>query len=137
MTQKKVEAILSTEYYHIFYKGKELKQLTHKTLSGVEKAIKEKVNEPKTDKKVYLIKIKYVPDTEKKKIILSCCKYTITPKLLMAKKKDDDCFTIVYSQKEYKKYDFNISHVKKIINKITKDELDVSVQFINISEILE
>lgn len=136
-TKKNIDSILSIDYFHIFYRGKELKQLTHKSLSGVEKAIKENVNSPKTDKKVYLIKLKYIPDSEKKIIIISCCKYTITPKLLMAKKKDDDCFTIIYSQKEYQKYNFDISHIKKIIKKIKKDELDVSVQFINISDILE
>jgi len=135
--KKNIDSFLLTEYFHIFYKEKELKQLTHKTLSGVEKAIKENVNSPKNDKKVYLIKLKYIPDSEKKILILSCCKYTITPKLLMVKKKDDDCFTIIYSQNEYKKYNFDISHIKKIINKIKKDELDVSVQFINISDILK
>jgi hypothetical protein len=137
MTLKKINSVLSTEYYHVFYKGKELKQLTHKTLSGVEKAIKENVNSPKTDKKVFLVKIRYLPNKEKKTVLLSCCKYTITPKLLLAKKKDDDCFTILYSKKEYKKYGFELSHIKKIINKIKKDELDVEEQFIGICEILE
>lgn len=137
MTKKKIDSILSTESFHVFYKNKELNLLTYKTLTGVERLIKENVNPPKTDKKVYLIKIRYLPDTEKKTILLSCCKYTITPKLILAKKADDDCYTIIYSKKEYKKYGFELSHVKKIINKIKKEELDVSVQFINISEIIE
>lgn len=137
MTQKKINSVLTTEYYHVFYKGKELKQLTNKTLSGVEKLIKEYVNPPKTDKKIYLIKIRYLPDTERKTILLSCCKYTITPKLLLAKKKDDDCFTIIYSKKEYKKFGFELTHIKKIINKIKKEELDVEEQYISINEILE
>ena len=93
MTQKKINSILKTEQYHVFYKNKELKPLAHKTQSGVEKAIKENVNPPKTDKKVYLVKIRHLPDIEKKYILLSCCKNTITPKLLLTKKKDDDCFT--------------------------------------------
>ncbi len=67
---------------------------------------------------------------------MSCCKNTITPKLLLTKKKDDDCFTIIYSKKEYNKFGFEILHIKKIINKIKKEELDVELQFINISEIL-
>ena len=137
MTQIKIDSVLLTEHYHVFYKGKELKSLTHKTSSGVEKLIKENVNSPKTDKKVYLVKIRYLPDTERKTILLSCCKYTITPKLLLAKKKDDDCFTIIYSKKEYKKYGFELSHIKKIINKIKKEELDVEEQFISINKILE
>lgn len=137
MGEKKIDSVLLTEHYHVFYKGKELKTLSHKTLLGVEKLIKENVNSPKTDKKVYLVKTRYLPNNKKKTILLSCCKYTITPKLLLAKKKDDDCFTIIYSNKDYKKYGFELSHIKKIINKIKKEELDVEEQFISISFILE
>lgn len=137
LLKKKINTILSTEYYHVFYNGKELKPLIHKSLTGVEKAIKEHVNSPKTDKKVYLIKTKFIPNSDKKKILISCCQYTITPKLSLTKKENDDCFTIIYSSDELKKYGFELSHIKKIIKKIKKEELDVEYQFINISEILE
>jgi hypothetical protein len=137
MTQKKIDTVLSTEYYHVFYRGKELKQLMQKTIPKVQKAIKEHVNPPKTNKKVYLVSIKYKPDSEKKKLIINCSQNTITPKLNFSMDNNDDSFSIIYSEKEYKKYKFELEHIKKIINKIKKDELDVSVQFINISEILE
>ncbi len=135
--KKNIDSILSLDCYHVFYKGKELKQLVHNTPNEVKKKIKEYVNPPKTDKKVYFVKLKYIPDSEKKLLMITCCKYTITPKLLLAQKKNDDCFTIIYSGEEYKKYKFNLTHIKKIINKIKKEELDVEFQFINISEILE
>ena len=134
---KKINSILKTEQYHIFYRNKELKPLSHKTISGVQNAIKQNVNPSKTDKKIYLVKIRHIPDTEKKYILISCCRNTISPKLLLTKKNDDDCFTILYSKKEYDKFGFDISHIKKIINKIKKDELDIEFQFINISSILE
>ena len=136
MTQKKIDTILNTKYYHVFYKGKELKQLTQKTLNDIKKSIKENVNPPKTEKKVYVVNLKYNPDSEKRKFIIVCGQYTITPKLALAKGKDDDCFSISYSSDELKKFGFELSHIKKIINKIKKDKLDIEPQFISINDIL-
>lgn len=134
---KILDKILDTSKHHIFYKGKELKQLAQKTINGVKKSIKEYVNPPKTDKKVYLVSIKYNSESEKRKIIIACGQYTITSKLVLAKGKDDDTFSIIYSAKEFKKYGFKLLHIKKIINKIKKEELDYGVQFINITDIIE
>jgi hypothetical protein len=137
MTQKKIDSILSLKYYHIFYSNKELKPLAQKTISDVGKAIKENVNPPKTDKKVYMVRLKYNPDSEKRKLIINCSQNTITPKLVFAMDKYDDSFNIIYSEEEYKKYKFSLAHIKKIISKIKKNELDLDVQFINISSILK
>lgn len=136
MTQKKIDSILDTNYYHIFYKNKELKSLAQKTIPNVKKAIKENVNPPKTNKKVYMVSIVYKPNTDKRKLIVHCSQNTITPKLVLATDRYDDAFSIVYSAEEYKKYKFSLDHIKKIISKIKKDELDVDKQFISISEIL-
>lgn len=136
MTLKKIDSILNTKYYHIFYKNKELKQLSQKTIPGIEKAIRENVDPPKTNKKVYMVRLKYNPDSDKKKLLINCSQNTITPKLVLATDKYDDSFNIIYSTEEYKKYKFSLEHIKKIIDKIKKDKLDVSVQYINISEIL-
>lgn len=84
-----------------------------------------------------MINLKYNSDSDNRRIIIACGQYTITPKLALAKGDDDDAFSIIYSENEFKKYGFNLTHIDKIINKIKKDELDVGVQFINISEILE
>jgi hypothetical protein len=137
MTQKKIDSILDTKYYHIFYSNKELKPLMQKTIPSIEKAIKENVNPPKTDKKIYMIRLKYNNDSEKRKISINCSQRTITPKLILSKGEYDDSFTIIYSVDEYKKYKFSLDHIKKIISKIKKDKLDVEDQYINISKILE
>lgn len=137
MELKKINKILDITKHHIFYKGKELNQLSHKTINEVKKAIKEHVNPPKTDKKVYMISLKYNEESEKRKFIIVCGQYTITPKLALAKGNDDDVFSIVYSLDELKKYKFNLTHIKKIINKIKKEELDVGIQFINITDIID
>lgn len=137
MTQKKIDSILDTKYYHIFYSNKELKPLMQKTIPNIEKAIKENVNPPKTNKKVYMIRIKYNPDSEKRKLSINCSQRTITPKLILSKDEYDDSFTIIYSIDEYKKYKFSLDHIKKIIKKIKKNEFDIGIQSINISKILE
>lgn len=137
MTLKKIDSILDTKYYHIFYKNKELKPLAQKTIPSIEKAIKLNVNPPKTNKKIYIVRIKYNPNSDKRRLSINCSQRNITPKLILSKDEYDDSFSIVYSAKEYKKYKFSLDHIKKIIKKIKKDELDVSVQFINISEILD
>ena len=137
MTQKKIDSILNTKYYHIFYKNKELKSLTQKTLNDIKKSIKINVKPPKTEKKVYVVNLKYNPESVKRKLIVVCGQYTITPKLALAKGQDDDCFLISYSSDELKKYGFELSHIKKIINKIKKEELDIESQFININDILK
>lgn len=134
---KYLDKILDTTKYHVFYKNKELKQLAQKTILKVEKSINEFINPPKTDKKVFIISLKYNPESEKRRLIINCSQKTITTKLKLAKEKYDDAFSIIYSDEEFKKYKFNLNHIKKIINKIKKDELDLSVQFINISTILE
>ncbi len=131
-----INNILDTNYYHIFYKNKELKQLKQKTLPKLEKIIKNKVIAPKTNKKVYIISLKINLNSDKRKLIISCGQYTITPKLILAKSYDDDSFNIVYSSDELKKYKFKLSHIKKIIKKITNEELDIETQFINITNIL-
>ena len=137
MAQKKIDSILNTNYYHIFYKNKQLKPLAQKTIPNVKKAIKENVNPPKTDKKIYMVRIKYNPNSNKIKLMINCSQNTITSKLVLATDRYDDSFNIVYSTEEYKKYKFSLDHIKKIISKIKKDELDIVKQFISISEILE
>jgi len=137
MELKKINKILDVTKHHIFYRGKQLKELSEKTINNVKKQIKENVNPPKTDKKVYLISLKYNSESEKRKLIIVCGQYTITPKLTLAKGSDDDVFTIVYSSDELVKYNFTLAHIKKIINKIKKEELDVGVQFINITDIIK
>ncbi len=137
MELKKINKVLDITKHHIFYKGKELTQLSQKTINDVKKSIKEHVYPPKTCKKVYMISLKYNPKSEKRRIIVVCGQYTITPKLVLAKDDDDDSFSITYTSYDFKKYNFDISHIKKIISKIKKEELDVGVQFISISEILK
>lgn len=133
---KDIDSILLTDFYHIFYKNKELKPLGQKTLSKVEKAIKKNVIPPKTNKKVYIIRLK-LNSKSNPKLILTCSQFSINTKLKLSKGFDDDSVVITYSEDELNKYKFNLSQINKIIEKLKKDELDISKQFISISEILK
>jgi len=131
-----IDSVLQTQTYHIFYKNKQLKKLTAPTPVKLKLAIKEYVNPPKKEKKVFLIRIKTNPDDPNRKITISCTQYTITTKLGFLVQRDDNAITVTYSDDELKKYGFKISHIKKIIKTLETKSFNFEKYFINISEIL-
>ena len=142
MKQKDISNVLETKTYHVFYKNKHLKQLSTPIVSKIEKLIKEFVNPPKTDKKVFIIRIKYDPDSENRRVIISCTQQTITPNLYLVSKTNtnsldgDVHMSVSYSVDELKKYGFELSHVKKIMLGLKKKTIDLEKNIISISEIL-
>lgn len=143
MKQKDISNVLETKTYHVFYKNKHLKQLSTPIVSKIEKLIKEFVNPPKTDKKVFIIRIKYDPDSENRRVIISCTQQTITPNLYLVSKTNtnsldgDVHMSVSYSVDELKKYGFELSHVKKIMLGLKKKTIDLEKNIISISEILK
>lgn len=132
-----IDSVLQTQTYHIFYKNKLLKQLSTPIPKKIDELIKENVNPPKTNKKVFLIRIKYNPTNSKNKLIISCSQQTITPKLEFTADKGDYFITVKYSEEELEKYGFKLSHIKKIIKALETRKVSLEKNFINISEILE
>ena len=114
-----------------------LKQLSTPIPKKIDELIKENVNPPKTNKKVFLIRIKYNPTNSKNKLIISCSQQTITPKLEFTADKGDYFITVKYSEEELEKYGFKLSHIKKIIKALETRKVSLEKNFINISEILE
>lgn len=143
MKQKDISNVLETKTYHVFYKNKHLKQLSTPIVSKIEKLIKEFVNPPKTDKKVFIIRIKYDPDSENRRVIISCTQQTITPNLYLISKSGnsltdyDISVSVSYSLDELKKYGFELSHIKKIMSEIKKKTINLEKNIISISEILK
>lgn len=127
---------IDTKLYHIFYKNKQLKQLSSPTIKKMEENIKELIQKPKTNKKIHIIRIKINENSEKKLLTIVCTQNTIDSDLNIYTDSDDNAVTIVYSQDELSKYGFNLNHIKKIINALKNDKIDYEKQFINISEIL-
>ena len=133
MDLEKINKIIDVSKIHIFYKNKELKQLAEKTLGKVGEAIKNNVNPPKTDKKVYLIKISLNPKANRK-IIIICTQYTINNKLNLSA--NISGVTVEYTQADLDKYGFKLSHVKKIIDALKNDDIDYEKDFVSIREII-
>ena len=131
-----IDSILPIQTYHIFYKNKQLKQLTASTPVKLKLAIKEHVNPPKKNKKVFIIRIKINSDNSNRKIIISCDQYTITTELGLIVEKGDYGISVIYSDNDLEKYGFKLTHIKKIIKVLETKTVNLSKNFINISEIL-
>jgi hypothetical protein len=132
-----IDSILQTQTYHIFYKNKLLKQLSAQTPLKLKATIKEHVNPPKTNKKVFAIRIKLNSNNPKSKLIITCLQQTITPNLNFITDKGDHMIVVEYSDEELSKYGFKLSHIKKIIKALEKRTVSLEKNFISISEILE
>ena len=139
------EFILSPDTYHVFYPKKVNKklinstksnkykillfpQLSNKTIEGVEKMINTHVNPPSKPKSIYLLRIKYNPDSINSTLILTCSQFTLNSKLKLSMIGDSS--SIKYTREDFKKYGFKLSQVRKIISLMEQDLIDVSVQFI-------
>ena len=132
-----IDSVLQTQTYHIFYKNKLLKQLSTPIPKKLDQLVKENVNPPKSNKKVFLIRIKSNLTNPKSKLVISCSQQTITPKLSIVAEKGDYFITVKYSQEELEKYGFKLSHIKKIIKALETRKVSLEKSFISISEILE
>ncbi len=132
--EQKINSILPTQIDHVFYKTKRLELLESKTLKTFKQAIKKYVNAPKTNKILYTIRIKINPESDKRKIIILCSEYIVDIKLNI---KIGKVITVVYSDSELKKYNFKLTHIKKIINALKKDSVNYDDDFINIGDILK
>jgi len=132
-----INSVLETQTYHVFYKNKHLKQLTANTPAKLKLAIKANVNPPKKNKKVFIIRIKLNLDNPNRNIIVSCDQYTITTNLGLVVEKGDYSISITYSLLELEKFGFKLSHIKKIIKALETKSIDLSKNFIYISEILK
>jgi hypothetical protein len=137
MTNIDIDSVLQTQTYHIFYKNKLLKQLSTPIPKKIDELIKTNVNPPKTNKKVFVIRIKLNPTDLKSKLVISCSQQTITTKLSLVAEKGDYFITVKYSQEELEKYGFKLAHVKKIIKALESRKISLEKSSIGIGEILE
>lgn len=136
MSSNPIDNVLNTSNYHIFHNNKEIVPLSKKTIPGVKKAIKENVNPPKEDKKVFIVKLKYNSKSNKKMLIIKCSMMTITTDKTFIKDDNDYSYDIIYSADEYNKFNFSLDHIKQIINQLNKDKQDIDNKTMNISDIL-
>ena len=104
--------------YHLFKNNKSI--LEASTITNLKKAIKENIEPPKSDTKVFVISFSIDPKY-KFPLIIVCGQYTLTDKLTLVMKDDDTSITITYTKDELKKYGFKSNHINKIIKAIKLD----------------
>jgi hypothetical protein len=131
-----IDSVLPTQTYHIFYKNKLLKQLSTPIPKKLDELVKANVNPPKTNKKVFVIRIKSNPNNPKSNLIISCSQQTITTKLAFVTEKGDYFITVKYSEEELEKYGFKLTHIKKIIKALKSHSISLEKSSISIGEIL-
>jgi hypothetical protein len=67
--------------------------------------------------------------------MINCSSYTVTPKLSLVSKDDDVSQTFTYSKKELEKYNFKLSHIKKIIKALKKDLVSFEKSSVSITNV--
>ena len=120
--------------YHLFKNNKSILEAT--TITNLKKAIKENIQAPKSDTKVFVISFSIDPKY-KFPLIISCGQYTLTNKLSLVMKDDDTAQTITWTKDELKKYGFKKSHISKIIKAIKFDLVSYKESYDSITHILE
>lgn len=115
ITNSDIDSILKTQTYHVFHNGKLIKQLSTPFPKKLNELVKEYINPPETDKKVFVIRIKFNPNEKKSKLVITCLQQTIKKNLNIATDKRDYKITVRYSDEELNKYGFKLIHIKKII----------------------
>ncbi len=132
MTQ--IDKSIDFSKYHIFKTTKSI--LSDDNLAGLKKAVKEAIQPPKSNKKVYVVN--FILDLKKPEPLkILCTQYTITPKLALTMMDDDIGQTITWNMEELKKYGFKKQHIGKIIKAIKNDLISYQSSSVPISDVLE
>ena len=129
-----IDKSIDISVYHMFKNNKSV--LTAKTLTKLQKEVKERIKPPSKDVKVFIMNFNFSPDDDDYVFRIICGQYTITPKLGMVMKEDDHAQTIRYNNDEFKKYGFKKSHISKIINAMKNDLISYESLGVSITDIL-
>ena len=112
---EKINKILDMSKYHIFFKNKQLKELSSPTLKILKTKIKKNVSNPKTEKKIFIVSLSYKPESKDKILTIICSQYTLNTDLNIFLNEDDSSVTIIYSKEDLENISFDLTHIKKII----------------------
>ena len=111
--ETKINKIIPLSKTNLYYKNKLI--LSANTLGNLEKEIKTSINNPKKDKHVYVIRVKYDPEDTENFLSISCSKKIITQDLELVNVVGT-MKNIIYTSNDYEKIGFK----KNILNKIIK-----------------
>jgi hypothetical protein len=122
---------------HLLKMGNTKSYLSENTFPKLKKSIKENVQPPNKNIKVFTIDFAYKPESDTYPLRIICVPYTLTPKLALVTKDDDIGLTIRYTQNELKKYGFKKEHIKRIMKAMEEETASYHNFADSISHILE
>lgn len=115
---EKITNLINIKEYHVFINNEIV--VSAKALPSLKKKIKEEFDNPDENIKCFIVRISLDKDY-KYPLMINCSSYTITPKLSLVYKDENVSQTFTYSKKELEKYNFKLSHIKKIMKALKKD----------------
>ena len=129
---EKITNLIDIKEYHIFINNKIV--VSAKSMPTLKKKIKEEFDNPTENMKCFIVRISL--DSEYKyPLMINCSSYTITPKLSLVAIDDDVTQTFTYSKKELEKYNFKLSHIKKIIKALKQDLVSFEKSSVTITSV--
>lgn len=131
--KNKINKIIPLSKTNLFYKNKLI--LSSNTLKILEKDIKNSISNPKKDKHVYVIRVKYDPNDHDNILTINCSKKIITPDLDLINVVGT-MKTIIYSSTDLDQIGFNKKHLNKIIKVIDNKLLSKNITS-TINEVIE
>ena len=130
---EKIKNLIDIKEYHMFVNNKMV--ASAKSLKSLKEKIKDGFENPTKDIKCFVVSISIDKDY-KYPVMVNCSQYTITPKLGLFTKDDDNSQTFTYNMKELEKVGFKISHIKKMMKVIKKDLISFEERSVPISIVL-
>ena len=127
---EKINKLIDIKEYHLFINNKII--ISAKSLKSLKERIKEEVENPTKDIKCFVVSIS-LDKNYKYPVMVNCSQYTITPKLGLFSREDDNMQTFTYNEKELEKNSFKLSHIKKMMKAIKKDQISFEERTIPIS----
>jgi hypothetical protein len=129
-----IDDILDRDKSYLYYKNKPI--LSASNIKNLKLDIKKHIDPPDVNIKVFIVSFNKSANVDKM-FMVSCFQSTITTKLSLVDKDDDNGKIITYSKKELEKRKFRLSDVTKIISAIKNNKISFSSAKTSISEILE
>ncbi len=131
-----IDDVLKSGSYHIFYKNKHLKELSTPMPKKIKSLIEKHVNPPKTEKKVFLIRLEYDSRKKNNNLIMTISQKIIAPNLNFSIDSNGYILSVSYSNEELNKYGFKIEHIIKILNGMKNKQISLKKNITSISDIL-
>ena len=131
MNKEQINKELEIGFYHVFYRGKPIKELQTRNVIHLKELVKKNIDAPKKNKRVVVVRLKY----EGGNLFVSCVQMTITPDLFLINDKDDYAITAKYTAEDLEDYGFDRDGVNKIINALKKRDVDLSKSIIDVEDI--